>query len=147
VKPAEVRRALEEMQSLRGVSAQVVEWLAAHVQEVVISAGERFITEGESARDCFFLVTGEAQVTRGGVRLGTTGPGEPEGEVALFLRVPRTATTIALTDVHALLLRAEDYDELERGYPRLAVEFRVPLCRHLARRFGLQAFAGVTAEE
>jgi voltage-gated potassium channel len=138
--------ALRRMESLREVSDASVLWLAEHVEDVQFQPGDQFISEGHRTRDCFFLVSGEADVTRGGQRLGLTGPGEPEGEVALFLRVPRTATTTAITVVDALRLPSEAYDAVQAEDPRIAEDLRIGLCRHLARRFGLHAFAGVALE-
>lgn len=79
--------------------------------------------------------------------LGVTGEGEPEGELGLFLESPRMATTTARTPVSVLMLAPEDWDRLCTESPGLADEIRVGVCRHLARRFGLPAFAGVPVEE
>ena len=133
------------MQSLADVSGEAVQWLASHVVEVEIGAGSEFITQGATARDCYFIVSGDAMVTRNGAQLGTTGPGEPEGELGLFLGIPRTATTTAITDVRALRLDASDFDDLRDSNGELADSLRVGICRHLARRFGLPSFAGVSA--
>lgn len=142
----EVLDQLRGMRSLREVGDEALQWLASHVVEVRIEAGREFITEGDQRRDCYFIVSGETQVSRNGTTLGITGPGEPEGEVALFLGPPRTATTIALTDVMALRLDAADFDALGASNGELAERLRVGVCRHLARRFGLPRFAGVALE-
>lgn len=138
---------LRAMRSLSEVGDEGVQWLAGHVVEVRIQAGEAFITQGDQSRDCFLIVSGETRVTRNEAELGITGPGEPEGEVALFLCIPRTATTTAITDVTALRLDATDFDVLRTTNNDLAERIRVGICRHLARRFGLPTFAGVSRDD
>ena len=120
-------------------------WLADHVEPVSFAAGDVLITEGASDRDCFFIVSGDTRVVRGGTELGISSAGEPEGELALFLGTPRSATTTAITEVSTLRLRADDYDRLRRDDPELADDIRLNVCRHLAKRFGLPMFAGVPA--
>lgn len=137
---------LRGLGSLARVSDDAVRWLAEHVEPVSFEAGERLITEGDDDRDCYFIVFGETEVVRQGSVLGISGPGEPEGELALFLGTPRSASTTAVSAVRTLRLRAEDYDALRESEPELADHIRVEICRHLARRFGLPSFAGVPAE-
>jgi CRP-like cAMP-binding protein len=141
------RHQLRALQSMAAVSDEAVRWLAEHVEPVSSHAGEVLITEGATDRDCYFIVSGETEVVRGTSVLGVSGAGEPEGELALFLGMPRSATTTALSHVETLRLRADDYDHLRRENPALADDIRVNLCRHLARRFGVQMFAGVSAGE
>ena len=142
----DVRAQLRGLRSLRAVSDQAVTWLAEHITPVSFGSGDVLITEGANDRDCFFIVSGETEVVRGGAVLGVSGAGEPEGELALFLGLPRSATTTAISEVDALRLRADDYDRLRRETPELADDIRVNVCRHLARRFGVPMFAGVTAD-
>jgi CRP-like cAMP-binding protein len=142
----EILEQLRAMTSLEEVRDEVLQWLAVHVVEVQLEAGREFITEGDTGRECFLIVSGEAEVTRNGTTLGITGPGEPEGEVALFLGVPRTATTTAITEVAALRLDAADYDQLCANNSEVAEHLKVAICRHLARRFGLPSFAGVSED-
>lgn len=137
---------LRAMRSLSEVGDEGVQWLADHVVEVQIEAGEEFITQGDQSRDCYFIVSGKTRVTRNEAELGITGPGEPEGEVALFLGIPRTATTTAITEVTALRLDAAHFDALRTRNIELAEGLRAGICRHLARRFGLPSFAGVSRD-
>jgi CRP-like cAMP-binding protein len=135
------------MASLSAVGDEALQWLADHVREVQVEAGHEFITEGDLRRDCYFIVSGETRVTRNGSELGITGPGEPEGEVALFLGIPRTATTTAIKNVTALRLEAADFDALRASNSEIAECIRVGVCRHLSRRFGLPSFAGVPSNQ
>jgi CRP-like cAMP-binding protein len=138
---------LQRLVSLAGVSTEALEWLASHVSEASFTVGERLIRQGETDRDCYFIVDGETEVVRDGVILGVSGVGEPEGELGLFLGTARAATTTAITPVRTLKLLAKDFDELRETQPDLADDIRVNICKHLARRFGLRAFAGVHVDQ
>lgn len=139
-------KTLRSLGSLSAVPDAGVEWLTAHVEERAFAVTELLIRQGDSTRECYFIVDGEAEVRRDGSVLCVSGPGEPEGELGLFLRSPRSATTTARTPLSTLVLSPEPWDRLCQDAPELATEIRVELCRHLARRFGLPAFAGVTLE-
>ena len=135
---------LRRLGSLAAVSDDGVRWMAGHVEPREFGRGDVLIRQGESTRECYFIVDGETEVRRDGAVLGFTGEGEPEGELGLFLRSSRAATTTARTPVSVLMLAPEPWDRLCAESPGLAEEIRVGVCRHLARRFGLPAFAGVS---
>jgi uncharacterized protein YndB with AHSA1/START domain len=137
---------LRRLGSLASVSDGGVRWMADHVEARELARGDALIRQGESTRECYFIVDGETEVRRDGAVLGFTGEGEPEGELGLFLGSPRIATTTARTPVSVLILAPQHWDRLCTESPRLAEEIRVAVCRHLARRFGLPAFAGVPVD-
>lgn len=134
---------VEDLACLATVSPAGRSWLASQVASRTFAAGDVLISQGETTRECYFIVDGETEVVRDGVVLGRSGAGEPEGELGLFLRLPRSATTTAMTTTHTLVLPAEHWDELCETDRELADHIRVEVCRHLARRFGLPGFAGV----
>lgn len=139
-------KALRSFRSLECVSDEGVRWIADHVEPATFDRDEALIRQGEPTRECYFIVDGETEVRRDGVVLGVSGAGEPEGELGLFLRLPRTATTTAQTPVSTLVLAPEHWDRLCAENPELAEEIHVEICRHLARRFGLPTFAGVSVD-
>lgn len=53
---------LSVMPACSGLASDILSWLGAVGTEVVFVAGDRLITEGESDRDCYFLVEGEVEV-------------------------------------------------------------------------------------
>jgi CRP-like cAMP-binding protein len=134
---------LRSLECLTAVSDSAVSWISERVHLREFDPGDRLIDQGDTSRDCYFIIQGQTEVRRDGVVLGVSGVGEPEGELGLFLRTPRAASTSALTRVATLVLQAEDWDELCDTQPALAEELRVGVCRHLAKRFGLPSFAGV----
>ncbi len=124
------------MAPFASIDDEALDWLAGNVTEVAFQTGEVLITEGATDRDCYFLVDGEVAVSVGGKTVGTTGPGNPEGELALLYRRPRSATTTALTPVKALLVGADAFDELGKRRPQLAEAIGTAILEYLRARFG-----------
>jgi CRP-like cAMP-binding protein len=67
------------------------------------------------------LVSGEVRVEAGGKRLSTMSPPACFGEVALIDRSTRTASVIAESDVVALTLTADRFDQLVRQHGAIAM--------------------------
>ncbi len=61
--------------------------------------GETVIMEGSGGAAFFLIDSGEATVSSKGVHLGTLGPGDYFGEIALIDGGPRSATVTAATDL------------------------------------------------
>ncbi len=127
--------ALRPMQCLVDVPDDVVRWLADHVRPQTFVEGDTLIVEGSADRDCYFIVRGETEVRAGGSVMGRSGPGEPEGEMAMFFRRPRGATTTALEPVETLLLEAAAFDTFASEHPAEAAALQTGILSHLARRF------------
>jgi CRP/FNR family transcriptional regulator, cyclic AMP receptor protein len=123
------------MPSLRGMGATALGWLASVVREVSFRAGDVMIRQGDQDRDCYFLLEGRVEVSIDGRVVGHAGPGEPEGEMGLLLRRPRTGTTVALTDVRAWRLAAGDFDYQAASEPHVTEDFAVAVMTYLAERF------------
>jgi CRP/FNR family transcriptional regulator, cyclic AMP receptor protein len=72
--------------------------LAKSFKERVIPAGATLTRQGEMSGVAFFVIAdGEAAVIVDGRRVGTMGPGDHFGELAMISESERTATVEALT--------------------------------------------------
>jgi CRP-like cAMP-binding protein len=81
--------------------ARVAE-LLANAREIHLPAGALLIREGEAGDALFVVIGGKAVVRRGGRELKMYGLGDSIGETAVFLRRPRNADVVALTDLDLL---------------------------------------------
>lgn len=86
-----------------------------HGTWVNVPPGETILREGEPGDAFFAIRSGRAEVLRGGEPVGSLGPGEHFGEVALLLDVPRTASVRAVTPMRAFRLDRDGFDRLLVG--------------------------------
>ncbi len=105
-----------------GCSKKELGQVAAAADELALPAGAVLMREGERGREFVVIVDGEVEVTKGGARLRTMGPGEFAGEIALVADVPRTATVTALTQVRILVLSDQAFQRLIRETPSIAAK-------------------------
>ncbi len=100
--------------------------LAELLETVRFRKGETIFTTGEPGDSLFIIRSGRVRIVleddRGQrIVLGEGGPGELFGEVSLLDGGPRTASIVALTDIHALSLDREDLLELVTLRPTAAL--------------------------
>lgn len=78
--------------------------LLGAARERKVTAGERFITAGDDGDVLYVVTGGKAAVLRDGVELKRYGLGDYIGETAVFLRRPRNADVVAVTDLDLLAI-------------------------------------------
>lgn len=77
-----------------------------------IDAGHVVISEGSPSPNLYVILAGTADVTRGGLKVGTIERGEALGELGVILGEPRSATVTAKTSLELLVL---DQDSLQKA--------------------------------
>ena len=92
------------------------------VRENVHPAGTVIAREGDPGVGLFILLDGTAEVSIGGRKKATLGPGEFFGEIALLDGGPRTATVTAKTDVQLLGLTEWVFRGLMSEHPTIALK-------------------------
>jgi CRP/FNR family cyclic AMP-dependent transcriptional regulator len=93
----------------------------------VYGDGEEIVRQGETG-DCMYVIqTGQAEAVQGKegkeVRLAVLGEGDVFGEMALFERMPRSATVRALGDVRVLTRDKKTF--LRRVHEDPSLAFRI----------------------
>ena len=83
--------------------------LAEGLVPVSYEEGEVVMQEGGPGDRYVLIAHGEVDVSANGRLLGTSGPGDGLGEIALLRRTPRTATVVARTRVEAYEVEAADF--------------------------------------
>lgn len=96
--------------------------IARGVKDVRHAAGTVIAREGDPGIGLFVIVSGEAEVSIGGKKKATLGPGEYFGEVALLDGGPRTATVTASTDLQLLGLTEWAFRGLMQEHPSIALK-------------------------
>lgn len=102
------------------------------------AAGEVIIRKGDLSDSMFLVISGlvRARIRVGGhdTSLGTIGPGELFGEVAMLSQTARSADVIAEGPTRLLRLTSDRFQELMSDHPQLAARILYNMSRQLATR-------------
>jgi CRP-like cAMP-binding protein len=105
-------------------------------ERLTFNEGQVLFREGDSADAAYILIEGHVSIIRptssGPVVVGTLGPSEIVGEIAIFSDVTRTATITATTRVDALRIAKEQMMSIVRANPDAALELIKQLALRLA---------------
>jgi CRP/FNR family cyclic AMP-dependent transcriptional regulator len=123
-------KSLRQAPLFEGLSKKELTELARRSEDMELDAGTVLCREGEVGQEFFVILEGEVDVKRRGKKLGTRGPGDFIGEIALLEDIERTATVTAKTPLHVFVLTRPAFQHLVNEHP--AVESKV--MRTLARR-------------
>ena len=103
-----------------------LEKLAARSATAEKLTGEVVLTEGDPGDLFYVIAAGEVAVLQGGRRLGTLGPGDQFGEIALIRDTGRTATIIATSPTRLLTINGRDFvDALSSSEAALSIGWGV----------------------
>jgi CRP-like cAMP-binding protein len=94
--------------------------IASLTTPIDVPKGEVLIRQGETKRECFVIAEGQAKATMRGRRSVTLGPGTFFGEMSLLDGGPRSATVVAETDMHLLVLSSREFSSLLDSVPTVA---------------------------
>ena len=93
--------------------------LADEFSKRTFSSGDSIATEGEGGRTFFVIEDGQASVSIGDREVGSLGPGDSFGEIALIDRAPRSATITATTDMTSYMLPIWSFRPIVEGSPEM----------------------------
>ena len=97
--PRDPVAAIQRVQLFADMDRRQAEQIARLLKVRPFSKGETVIIEGSGGAAFFLIESGEATVSSKGVNLGTLGPGDYFGEIALIDGGTRSATVTATTDL------------------------------------------------
>ena len=103
-------------------------------EKVDVPAGHVLMTEGAVGHEFYVLLTGTADVMRGGKTVASLGPGDSVGELALLDPQPRNATVTMTTAGTVLEVTQREFWQLLTDVPLLSRK----VLRGLARRLHAQ---------
>ena len=111
---------LRKVRLFESLEDRDLESLAEEFNERRFPAGHAVALEGEGGLVFFVVESGEASVEVHGEQVGTLGPGDAFGEIALIDRRPRTATVTATSDITAYSLPVFVFRPFVESRPQVA---------------------------
>jgi len=89
-----------------------LEFIATRVDELDFPMGKVLTEEGQSGGDFFIIMSGSADVRRGGRTVNRMKAGDFFGEIALLDNGPRSATVVATSPLRALVLGPSQFQDV-----------------------------------
>jgi CRP/FNR family cyclic AMP-dependent transcriptional regulator len=123
--------ALAGVSFFRQIARSDLERIANACTERSYSTGDTIVTEGDPGVAMFVIVSGTAEVTKGGEHVGDFKAGDFFGDMALFEGFPRSATVTATSDIEALAMTEWDFQAELRTTPELQNQVLKVLVRRL----------------
>jgi serine/threonine protein phosphatase PrpC len=96
--------------------------------------GQTLITEGEPGEQMFVILSGKVRLVKNGADITVFGKGAHFGEMALVDRSPRSASAVAAETSRLLLIHRNDFYEIIKKEPGLAVKLLWSFVQVLAER-------------
>lgn len=98
--------------------------VARHVGETEAPEGQVLFEQGSIPYEMFVIEEGTAEVTRDGEAVGSIGPGDVVGEIALMRLQRRMATVRVTSPIRAVTVSADDLQVIEEEMPEIARQLR-----------------------
>jgi CRP-like cAMP-binding protein len=130
----------DKLEVLRGVplfadlDARSIQAVAVFAHEASFKANEVVMLEGEPGDAFYVIVDGTVRVEHGDHTVRSMTAGGFLGEIALIDRRARTATVTCVTEVHALVIRAHEFERLLETLPAVHRRVRAAVDRRARGR-------------
>ena len=113
-----------------GLPERELDAVASVASEREFAAGDTVISEGDFGHSLFLIEGGSAEILIDGKQVGSAGPGDVVGEVAVLASGRRTASVVATSPLSVLALFKRDVWALEREAPEAARRLRAAIDEH-----------------
>lgn len=118
---------LRRVPLLAGCTESEFAEIARLVDRFDVEAGTVLMRQGKPGQECFLVVDGSARVSVEGRTVGTIGPGELVGELALIDHQGREATVTAATPMCLYVLDPRSFSSLLGRFPHVMRRFAASL--------------------
>ena len=113
---------LRKVPLFAGCSAREIGVIANAAKVMTDREGAVLAREGDAGIGLFVILEGTAQVSIGGRKRDTLGPGDFFGEIALLDRGPRSATVTATSEIRTAAITEWVFRGLLQQQPSIAVK-------------------------
>jgi len=125
---------LHGMKMFEHSSRKALDHLAAAADEIVAPAGTELFHEGYRYHEVYIITEGLAEMSVHDQKLVEIGAGHVVGELAMLEHSAATGTVVCKTEVHALTIAHNRFDEILHENPELTLV----VAKQLADRVLLQ---------
>ena len=122
---------LRKVPLFSGLDNRELEQIANSMRERRVAAGDVVLEQGAGGAGFFVVDEGEADVTVDGSSVGTVGPGDYFGEIALLTGSDRTATVTARTDMVCYGMTPWDFKPLVESNSGIAWKLLTAMAQKL----------------
>jgi len=130
----DIRGHVESLPMFSELSGPEVELLVPLCRLVSGGIGNYILEEGAAVHTIYFLISGELNVRKEGMLLGTVGKGAVLGEMTLLNHAPAFATIQAKGPYQALAIEQLAFSQLLEEHARLGYKILKKIARLLALR-------------
>ncbi len=130
---------LRKVPLFTGCTDKQLQFIATRVEDVDLPAGKVLTEEGKSGGEFFIILSGNAEVRRGGKVIDEMTAGDHFGEIALLDNGPRTATVVAKTAMRCLVLSPSQFQDVLHQDAEMAVILLHSVTRRLRNAAQLPA--------
>lgn len=133
---------LRKVSLFSGLNDKELKEIAGSAQERRYSAGAALFHQGDTGTGLYIITAGRVRIVqandpdRAEEVIGTAGPGEVLGEMALLDDLPRSASVIAEEETTAILLPIWEFRAVLRRQPEIALKLLSVLSRRLRKAEG-----------
>lgn len=122
---------LQRVPLFSGLDRRELEQVASSMRERRVAAGDVVLEQGSGGAGFFVVDEGEADVHVDGASVGTVGPGDYFGEIALLTGSDRTATVTARTDMLCYGMTSWDFKPLVESNSAIAWKLLTAMAQKL----------------
>lgn len=120
-----------------GIDPAKLKLLAYTSDVVTYHSGQVLFRRGDVGDAAYVIIKGDAEVTittdAGDIPVAELGDGDFLGEIAILCDTPRTATITAKSELKTLRIRKEQFFQLLRQFPEMAIEMTRLLAERLTK--------------
>jgi CRP/FNR family transcriptional regulator, cyclic AMP receptor protein len=122
VKQATLIEVLHGVPLFSMLSGRQLRGIARECSEVHYEPGDVLMRELDAGQHMITIISGTADVVRGGTSIATVGPGDAVGEMSLIDDEPRSAAVVASEPVTALVLYRTVFRKLLADNPSMCTK-------------------------
>jgi CRP/FNR family transcriptional regulator, cyclic AMP receptor protein len=130
--------ALQKAPLFREFTETGLKIFATIAQEKVVPAGSPIFVENMVGESLFIVISGAVKITQkaadGDRELGTAGPGDHLGELALLGKGVRLVSAVAATPCEVLEITQRDFAKLQPQKPQACLKLALAIAADLAQR-------------